>query len=181
MKRTVNSSIPTGNESLPPRGKNKKAPPVIPRGLGWAVLLVQQFGVVNQFAVDEGLNGGVNLPLVGDQRLDVQTAHAVISPHAHAAAQQHLAIGDGFGHAGMFVVRGGVQAVFGAVMVLFGVGLGYLGSKIMSHFAQWGEAIVRPEAVAISFGVSVLIGIFFGMYPAVRAAGLDPIEALRHE
>ncbi len=64
---------------------------------------------------------------------------------------------------------------------LFGVGLGYLGSKIMTHFAQWGEAIVRPEAVAISFGVSVLIGIFFGMYPAVRAAGLDPIEALRHE
>lgn len=64
---------------------------------------------------------------------------------------------------------------------LFGVGLGYLGSKIMTHFAEWGEAIVRPEAVAISFGVSVLIGIFFGMYPAVRAAGLDPIEALRHE
>ena len=64
---------------------------------------------------------------------------------------------------------------------LAGVVLGYLASRILTQYAEWGDAIVRPEAVAISFGVSVLIGVVFGTYPAMRAARLDPIEALRHE
>ncbi len=64
---------------------------------------------------------------------------------------------------------------------LVGVFLGYLGSWAMNAIAAWGEAIVRPSSVLTSFSLSVLIGIFFGMYPALRAAKLDPIEALRYE
>ena len=46
--------------------------------------------------------------------------------------------------------------------------------------AGW-QTIVQPWTILVSFTLSVMVGIFFGMYPAVAAAKLDPIEALRHE
>ena len=64
---------------------------------------------------------------------------------------------------------------------LIGVALGYGGSIVISRFADWGDAIIRPWSVIISFGLSVMVGVFFGLWPAMKAAQLDPIEALRHE
>jgi putative ABC transport system permease protein len=64
----------------------------------------------------------------------------------------------------------------GAIGILAGVGFSYGVSRVM----QW-TTVVTPESVALSFGVAAAIGVFFGFYPARKAASLDPIDALRFE
>jgi ABC-type antimicrobial peptide transport system permease subunit len=43
------------------------------------------------------------------------------------------------------------------------------------------QPVVVPESIPLAFGIAVTIGVVFGLYPAMRAAAMDPIEALRHE
>lgn len=62
---------------------------------------------------------------------------------------------------------------------LIGVVTGVGGAKLISDFAGW-RTVVSMQAVIVSFSVSALVGVVFGMYPAVRAAMVDPIEALRY-
>jgi putative ABC transport system permease protein len=64
----------------------------------------------------------------------------------------------------------------GAIGILAGFGFSYGVSRVM----QW-TTVVTPESVALSFGVAAAIGVFFGFYPARKAASLDPIDALRFE
>jgi putative ABC transport system permease protein len=61
-----------------------------------------------------------------------------------------------------------------------GIVLGIVGSKLISSLAAW-PSIVSWDAVGISFLFSGAVGIFFGFYPARKAAGLEPIQALRYE
>jgi putative ABC transport system permease protein len=63
---------------------------------------------------------------------------------------------------------------------LLGVGVGLVGTQLLKSVTQW-EAVVTPWAVALSIGVSMLTGIAFGLYPARKAAKMEPIAALRHE
>ena len=61
-----------------------------------------------------------------------------------------------------------------------GVGLGIVAARLVSQFARW-PTVVQPSAVLLAFGFASLIGLFFGFYPARRAAGLDPVDSLRYE
>jgi putative ABC transport system permease protein len=76
---------------------------------------------------------------------------------------------------GQFLVEAILLSLLGGIL---GVGLGLIGSK----FRIVGVTpVVAWYSVALAFGVAVAVGLFFGLYPANRAASLRPIEALRHE
>ncbi len=72
------------------------------------------------------------------------------------------------------VVLSGVGGVLG---VIIGIAI----PQIIVYFIPDQKAFVTGSSVLLSFGISVAIGILFGLYPARRAAMMDPIEALRHE
>jgi putative ABC transport system permease protein len=63
---------------------------------------------------------------------------------------------------------------------LFGVVVGVVGSQLVSVIAEW-PTIVPIEAILLAVAFSGAVGIFFGFYPARKAAHLDPIQALRYE
>ena len=76
-----------------------------------------------------------------------------------------------------FLVEAVVLSVGGG---LVGIGLGIGIAQAVSAKLGW-NTLVSPESVTLAFAFSAAIGIFFGFYPARKAAGLDPIEALRYE
>jgi putative ABC transport system permease protein len=68
------------------------------------------------------------------------------------------------------------------LLSLIGGGLGVVAALIGAHFKIVGiQPVVIPSSVYGAFGIAVAIGLFFGSYPANRAASLRPIDALRHE
>ncbi len=63
---------------------------------------------------------------------------------------------------------------------ILGIVFGYILSWLIARTAEW-KTIVTPSSIIIAFGVSVAVGMIFGIYPAVKASRIDPIEALRYE
>jgi putative ABC transport system permease protein len=76
-----------------------------------------------------------------------------------------------------FLVEAVTLSLIGGVV---GITLGVAGSYAIAHFAEW-RTEVNPQAILVAFGFAAAVGIFFGFYPARKAAGLNPIEALRYE
>ena len=76
-----------------------------------------------------------------------------------------------------FLVEAVVMAATGgAIGILLGIG----SSEVLKNWAQW-PTLVDPAIVLIAFLFSGAVGVFFGFYPAKKAANLDPIDALRYE
>ena len=76
-----------------------------------------------------------------------------------------------------FLVESIVLGVFGG---LIGLAVGFVGAKVLGHFTGW-ETVISPFIMIVSVVFSGAVGIFFGWYPARKAAALQPIQALRYE
>lgn len=78
---------------------------------------------------------------------------------------------------GQFLIEALTLALIGGVL---GISLGVGASTLIATFANW-NTLITPGSIAMAFGSAAFIGVFFGYYPAQKAASLDPIEALRYE
>jgi putative ABC transport system permease protein len=78
---------------------------------------------------------------------------------------------------GQFLVEAVTLSLIGG---LIGVTLGIGGSLLIAELAGW-RVVLSPEAVALAVAFAFVIGVFFGFYPARKAARLNPVEALRFE
>jgi putative ABC transport system permease protein len=79
-----------------------------------------------------------------------------------------------------FLIESVVLSLFGG---LVGIGFGQMLTIAIAKIpkVELGTAYIPLWAIGIAFGFAGSVGIFFGMFPAIKAARLDPIEALRHE
>jgi putative ABC transport system permease protein len=76
-----------------------------------------------------------------------------------------------------FLVESIVMSVAGGIIGLL---VGFGGAALLGHLTGWSTS-TPPIAVAIAVGFSAAVGMFFGYYPARKAAALNPIQALRYE
>jgi putative ABC transport system permease protein len=76
-----------------------------------------------------------------------------------------------------FLVESVAMSLLGG---LLGLAVGFGGAALLGRLTGWSTA-TPPAAVLIAVGFSAAVGVFFGWYPARKAARLDPIEALRHD
>jgi macrolide transport system ATP-binding/permease protein len=78
---------------------------------------------------------------------------------------------------GQFLIEAIIVSLSGGII---GIGLGMGVSKIMGRFGGW-NTVITPGSVLLAFCFAFAVGLFFGFYPARKASGLNPIEALRYE
>jgi putative ABC transport system permease protein len=115
-------------------------------------LLVGGIGILN-----------VMLATVTERTREIGVRRALGAKRRHIVAQ--------------FLVETIVLAGSGGVL---GIGLGVAIPFVIEHYSNF-KTIITTSSLVLSFGISVAIGVVFGLYPAWRAATMDPVEALRHD
>ncbi|MCC7360857.1 MAG: ABC transporter permease [Anaerolineales bacterium] len=116
-------------------------------------LLVGGIGIMN-----------IMLVTVSERTKEIGLRKAVGARRAHVLMQ--------------FLVEAVVLAVLGGAL---GIGLGWLGAWGLQQAVPDLDTSVTLRSILLATGFSIAVGLFFGLYPAVRASGLSPIEALRYE
>ena len=89
-----------------------------------------------------------------------------------------MAVGAKRGHILLqFLIEAIIMTAIGGIV---GVAAGVGGAKLLTTMVGW-PTIISPEVVAVAFLFSLIVGIFFGLYPANKASRMNPIEALHYE
>jgi len=123
-------------------------------------------GVVSIALLVGGI-GIMNIMLVSvtERTREIGVRKAVGAKRAHILAQ--------------FVIEAITLALVGGIVgIVMGIGVGAIAAKLIPN---WPGFFVPVWALVLSFGFSSAVGLFFGIYPAAKAARLDPIESLRYE
>jgi putative ABC transport system permease protein len=76
-----------------------------------------------------------------------------------------------------FLIEAVIMTAIGGAL---GVGAGIIIARLLTTMIGW-PTIISSQAIAVAFLFSLIVGIFFGLYPANKASKLNPIEALRYE
>jgi len=76
-----------------------------------------------------------------------------------------------------FLIESIVMSILGGAI---GVAIGFGGASLLATFTGW-NTVVSPDTIFVAIAFSAAVGIFFGFYPARKAAALNPIDALRFE
>jgi putative ABC transport system permease protein len=138
-------------------------------------LLRQAEATKHRFNVVLGAIAGISLLVGGIGIMNIMLASVTertreIGVRRAIGAQRRQIVGQ-------FLIETVVLASIGGIL---GIGLGVTLPWLITYFAQM-ETVVTIWSLLLSVGISLGIGLIFGIYPAVRAARLDPITALRHE
>jgi putative ABC transport system permease protein len=146
--------VTTQNQILETVNKISNGITYVVAGVTAIALLVGGIGIMN-----------IMLVSVTERTREIGVRKAVGAKRAHILSQ--------------FVIEAVVLALSGGVLgIAMGVGLGAL---IAAAIPNWPGSYVPLWATLLSFGFSSAVGLFFGIYPAAKAARLDPIESLRYE
>ena len=167
----VRGSAPIIEAAVLPHHPKKDVKMVVPYDL-----LMQAQATARQFSIILGTIASISLLVGGIGIMNIMLAtvtertREIGIRRALGAKQRDITI--------QFLIETIVLSGVGGVLgVCIGIGI----PEILRYFAKDQEPVVTPGSVVLAFGISVAIGILFGLYPAQRAAKMDPIEALRHE
>jgi putative ABC transport system permease protein len=167
----VRPSAPIIEAAVAPKHPKKDVTMVVPYDL-----LMQAQATARQFSIILGTIASISLLVGGIGIMNIMLAtvtertREIGIRRALGAKQRDITI--------QFLIETIVLSGVGGVLgVCIGIGI----PEILRYFATDQEPVVTGKSVLMAFGISVGIGILFGLYPAQRAAKMDPIEALRHE